>query len=223
MAEPREALQVRVDDETDKRDRPQPADDRVELEARDQVHARVRARRTQSPATRESMPAGSSRPAVRGLRASISASINLLSPIASERAPTIARVIHKRSCPDGTSCTARNAPMYANGSAKTVCSIFTSDAKRRGRASVELTSARARWGSPASSSSACGKRGLDQREAVTTAAGRPGEVDDQRRSRECRRHRDRADRAVSSRLHPRAALPRFRARAGRGLTRSPRA
>ena len=40
--------------------------------------------------SRESLPAGISRPAVRGLRASISASIRRFSAIASERAPTIA-------------------------------------------------------------------------------------------------------------------------------------
>ena len=37
-----------------------------------------------------------------------------------------------------------NAPMYAKGSANTVCSILTSDAKRRGSATVALMSAGAR-------------------------------------------------------------------------------
>jgi hypothetical protein len=37
MAQPREALQVRIDDEPDERDRPQPAHDRIELEARHEV------------------------------------------------------------------------------------------------------------------------------------------------------------------------------------------
>ena len=67
-----------------------------------------------------------------GAWVSIRASIRRFSPIASERAPTIATVIHRRSCALGTSPTARNAPTYANGSAKTVCSILTSDANRRG-------------------------------------------------------------------------------------------
>ena len=88
--------------------------------------------------TRVSRPDGSSRAAVRGLRASMRASISRLSPIASERAPTIASVIQSRSCPDGTPPTASSAPTYANGSAKSVCSIFTSDAKRSGRAVAAL-------------------------------------------------------------------------------------
>ena len=75
----------------------------------------------------ESKPAGSSRPAVRGLRASRPASINRFSPMASERAPTIATVIQSRSCAEGTAPTARNAPTYANGSAKIVCSNLTSE------------------------------------------------------------------------------------------------
>src|SRR5512132_3714996 len=85
---------------------------------------------------RERSPAGSSRVAVRGLRASISASASRLMLIASERAPTIASVIQTRSCSDGISFLHSSAPMYANGSAKTVCSIFTSDAKRRGSATA---------------------------------------------------------------------------------------
>src|SRR5262249_29687893 len=88
---------------------------------------------------RESAPDGSSRVAVRGLRASISASTSRLMLIASERAPTIASVIQIRSCADGISFLHSNAPMYANGSANTVCSILTSDAKRRGSTTVELT------------------------------------------------------------------------------------
>ena len=58
----------------------------------------------------ESWPLGISRPAVRGLRASIPASIRRLSAIASERAPTIASVIQSRSCALGVPFTARNAP-----------------------------------------------------------------------------------------------------------------
>src|SRR5438445_9308155 len=86
----------------------------------------------------ESWPLGNSRRAVRGLRASMRMSTSRLSPIANERAPTIASVIQSRSCADGVPATARNAPTYANGSAKTVCSIFTSRAKRAGNgASVD--------------------------------------------------------------------------------------
>ena len=54
------------------------------------------------------------------------ASINRFSAIASERAPIIATVIQMRSCADGTPPTARNAPTYANGRAKIVCSNLTS-------------------------------------------------------------------------------------------------
>src|SRR5438067_95148 len=83
---------------------------------------------------RDSWPLGSSRVAVRGLRASIAASISRLSAIASDRAPTIASVIQTRSCADGVPPIARKAPTYANGSAKTVCSILTSRANRAGSA-----------------------------------------------------------------------------------------
>ena len=55
-------------------------------------------------------PAGSSRRAVRGFRASIPASISRLSAIARLRAPTIATVIHARSCASGTWPAARIAP-----------------------------------------------------------------------------------------------------------------
>src|SRR5436853_7262115 len=60
------------------------------------------------------------------------ASTSRFSAIASDRAPTIASVIQTRSCADGRPCTARNAPTYANGSAKTVCSILTRRANRAG-------------------------------------------------------------------------------------------
>ena len=98
VAEPREALQVRVDDEADDRDRPQPAHDRVELPDGDEEERERGERRRRPPAATESWPLGSSRPAVRGLRASIPASIRRLSAIASDRAPTIASVIQRRSC-----------------------------------------------------------------------------------------------------------------------------
>src|SRR6266496_537237 len=62
---------------------------------------------------RLSSPLGSSRPAVRGLRASIRASISRFRPIASERAPTIASVIQTRSCALGTPATARKAATTA--------------------------------------------------------------------------------------------------------------
>ena len=48
------------------------------------------------------------------------------------RAPTIATVIQTRSAPPGTPSTARNAPMYANGNAKIVCSNLTSERKSLG-------------------------------------------------------------------------------------------
>ena len=54
------------------------------------------------------------------------------SAIASVRAPTIATVTHTMFARPGQPSTARKAPTYANGSANTVCSIRTSDARRRG-------------------------------------------------------------------------------------------
>ena len=97
MAEPREPLQVRVDDEQHDRHRPEPAHDRVELEDGDEEDGERERAERRAPAPRESGPAGSSREAVRGLRASSSASISRLSPIASVRAPTIATVIQSQS------------------------------------------------------------------------------------------------------------------------------
>ena len=59
---------------------------------------------------RPSRPAGSSRPAVRGLRASIAASTRRLTAIANERAPTIATVIHTSTVSPGQPLTERIAP-----------------------------------------------------------------------------------------------------------------
>ena len=71
-------------------------------------------------------PDGISRSAVRGLRASMSASISRFSAIARLRAPTIAIVIHPSTAPRGTSIRARTAAANANGSAKIVCEKRTS-------------------------------------------------------------------------------------------------
>jgi len=60
---------------------------------------------------RESSPAGISRRAVRGLRASIEASISRFSAIARLRAPAIATVIHSTCRADGTRPRARMAPV----------------------------------------------------------------------------------------------------------------
>ena len=53
VAEPREPLQVRVDDEADDRDRPQPAHDRVELEDREQEQRERRGAEEQHLRTRQ--------------------------------------------------------------------------------------------------------------------------------------------------------------------------
>ena len=88
---------------------------------------------TQKPITcaRDSSPAGISRAAVRGLRASMPASIRRFSAIARLRAPTIASVTQPSVAAAGTSATDRIAPTNANGSANTVCSNLTSDTNRR--------------------------------------------------------------------------------------------
>jgi hypothetical protein len=70
---------------------------------------------TTSP--RPIVPLGSSRPAVRGLRASIPASINRLSAMAALRAATMATVIQASVGQGGMRSSARTAPAYANGSA----------------------------------------------------------------------------------------------------------
>ena len=110
VAEPREPLQVRIDDERDHRHGREPAHERVELPDGDEVDDERHDAEARPPRARVSAPDGSSRPAVRGFAASMRASIRRLSAIASERAPTIATVIQSRSCADGTPSTARNAP-----------------------------------------------------------------------------------------------------------------
>ena len=93
----------------------------------------------------------------------------------------MATVIQSRSCALGTPLTASNAPTYAKGRAKTVCSTLTSEAKSFGYAKQALPSRllvlgrlvdqeveRVRQGRP------------DDGEAVAAAAGRAGEVDDER-------------------------------------------
>ena len=116
VAQPREPLQVRVDDERDDRDRREPADERVELPDGDEVDER--ATPTQKPITaaaRQRARRQLARRPCAGSRRRCRASISRFSAIASERAPTIATVIQSRSCADGTPSTARNAPTYANG------------------------------------------------------------------------------------------------------------
>ena len=60
---------------------------------------------------RDRRPAGISRRAVRGLRASMAASISRFRAIARLRAPTIATVIHHSWLADGTCPSARIAPV----------------------------------------------------------------------------------------------------------------
>ena len=83
----------------------------------------------------DTAPVTSSRPAVRGLRASISRSMMRLAAIANVRSPTMATVTSS-SVPQWMSLSSWNiavsAAMYAKGSAKTECSIITSRRKARG-------------------------------------------------------------------------------------------
>src|SRR5215831_4885461 len=82
-------------------------------------------------------PRGSSRMAVRGLRASKLASTRRLNPIAALRAVTIAATIHAtRPSVSGTTRAARIAPTSANGSAKTEWLTRTNDAYVRMRESI---------------------------------------------------------------------------------------
>src|SRR5262249_22921120 len=136
---------------------------------------------------------------VRGLRASMAASISLFSPIASERAPAMASVIQRTSCADGIFCWHNSAPTYANGSAKTVCSTFTSEAKRLGyetaAAAVMVCAPRSAPERDTASGVSClpvsgllAREQLERmsqgrpqdREAVPAAPRRTGQVDDQR-------------------------------------------
>src|SRR6478672_7806032 len=82
-------------------------------------------------------PAGSARPAVRGLAASIRRSTSRLNAIAALRAPTMATTIQATVRQGGHPPAARSIPRKANGSAKRVCSILiissTVRRVRRGR------------------------------------------------------------------------------------------
>ena len=131
VAEPGEALGVGVEHERRHRDRPQPRA-RSGRAARPRPGTRQRGdAEARAPAPRESSPDGTRAPAVRGLRASISASISRFSAIARLRAPTIASVTQPSVAADGISPTDRIAPTKANGSANTVCSNLTSETNRR--------------------------------------------------------------------------------------------
>ena len=127
-----------------------------------------------------SAPLGSSRDAVRGFRASSSASTSRFSAIATVRAPTIATVIQSMSPSPGQSPAARNAPTYANGSAKTVCSMRTSDARRRGSGAVPCSTRSClpvgRRAIAGGELEAVPERGPQHREPVAAAAGEPGRL-----------------------------------------------
>ena len=217
VREPGEALQVRVDHEAGNGDRPQPAHERVELADRDQEDARATPGRRATPATTVSRPPGSSRAAVRGLRASMPASISRLRPIASDRAPTIATVIQRRSCADGHAVDReQRADVGERQREDRVLDLHErGEALRVTRASDHV------WRCAVSLAGEQLQRVLERRpqhgEAVAAAAGRAGQVDDERlaadaghpaREQGVRRLRDRvgADRLGD----PRA--PRARAR-----------
>src|SRR5215475_9029119 len=74
----------------------------------------------------DTAPVTSSRPAVRGLRASIFRSITRFAASANVRPATIATVTSSRSSQRTSGAIAVSAATYANGSAKTECSITTS-------------------------------------------------------------------------------------------------
>jgi hypothetical protein len=70
---------------------------------------------------RDRSPAGSSRPAVRGFRASSSWSARRLKPMAALRAPTMATRIQTTCRREGAPPAARTAAAMAKGRAKTEC------------------------------------------------------------------------------------------------------
>ena len=233
MAEPREPLEVRVDDEARRPGSATASARSGRAARRRRRNTRERARRRRAaPAAARACPRGSSRLAVRGLRASIPASIRRFSAIASERAPTIATVIQTRSC------RARH-PVDREKRA---------DVGERQREDRVLDLDERREARRVDGDGACRhvcrcavvlvgeqpqrvlERGLEHREPVAAAAGRAGQVDDERRADGRRRRRARAARAASSRSSPpgsprRSRAPRDRARAAspRGSRRAARA
>ena len=183
VAEPGEPLEVRVDEEHRHRDRPEPADDRIELADGDQEDGEAAALNA-STWCGVSIPLGSSRAAVRGFCASSSASISRFSAIARVRAPTIASVTQSMSLHPAVADREKR-PTYANGSANTVCSIGRATP---GGAVAEPPSAQSRL--PMRRLAVAGRRARARvrsadgdGEAVPAASRRTREVHDQRAPR----------------------------------------
>ena len=175
VAEPREPLEVRVDDEQRDGDRPQPAHDRVELQDGDEEDDEAaRTRAIDLPAGER--PAGSSRSAVRGFRASSSASTRRLSAIASVRAPTIASVIQPTSRARA-SRRRRGSRRRRRTAARTPCARAgraTRNDAAAGAAAVSCLPCGVAM-SPGASSRPCRSAGRSDREPVAAAAGRARE------------------------------------------------
>ena len=224
MAEPREPLEVRVDDEADDRDRPQPA--RRSGRAARRRRGRARATRAQKTTTWtiESWPLGISRPAVRGFRASIP---RVDQPV--ERHRERARADHRERDPEQVVPARRpvhreeRADVRERQREDRVLDLHEPREPRRQRR-------RSRRGGHVCSCAVgivgeelerVGERRAENREAVAAAAGRAGQIDDERRAERRRPRRARAGRAASSRSSPPAAPARCPAPRGRARRASP--
>ena len=222
MAEPRDALQVRVDDEERDRDRPEPAHDRVELEDGDEEDGeRRRAEHEHLPARER--PGGE----LAARRARIArVDLRVDQPVQTHRER--ARTDHRHRHPEPVRRRGRLAEREQHPDVR--------EGKREDRV-LELherrEAARERDGrrrhvclcavsASASRPSACAERRLQHGIPVPAAARRAREVDDEGAPMRRRRPRARAARAASSRASRRGSPPRSPAPRARSPSAWPR-
>ena len=120
---PREALAKRIDQDSERRQRKQQHAERIERDGRDEQQTRCRATPSRASRGRE---ASVRQRAVRGARDCVRRyrdRSRRFAAIAAVRAPRTASVIQTNCHGVGKPRAARTAPVYANGSAKSVCSM----------------------------------------------------------------------------------------------------
>ena len=222
MAEPGDALEVRVDDEEEDRDRPEPAHDRVELEDGDEEDRERRC------AEREHLPArerpGRELAARRARVARVDLGVD--QPVQAHRQRPGADHRHRDPEPvrrRGRLARARAASRRTRTGARTPCARASparrSAAGARRPSSSRLPVCRLGFGEQAER---VPERGLQHGIAVATAARRAREVDDQGARDGHPPPHARAAHAASSPASRRGSPPRSQAPRGRSPSASPR-
>ena len=223
MAEPRDALQIRVDDEEHHGNRPEPAHERVELEDGEQKDGERKRAETEHLGARQR----SGRQLARCGARIPGVDLGVDQPVQPhrERAGADHRDGHPE--PVGRRQASRRPPA-ASRRTRTAARRPCARASRATRTGAEARSRSRscllvhRLGAGQQAERVC-ERGLQHCEAVAAAAGRAGEVDDERPRRARRRPRARAGREASSRSSPRGSPRRSRAPRDRSPSASPRA